>query len=175
MRLIAVLGGMIVLGASPFGTSWSVAVEPNVRVMTFNVRYATAPDGDNAWPKRKTLLIDTVRKFDPDLLGTQEVLALQADYLAESLSDYKLVGVGRDDGKRRGEYSAILFKTARFELVDSGTFWLSETPDVPGSKSWDSALPRVATWARLRDRSTGAGEICYGTDGEVREHFLPFI
>lgn len=132
-----------------------------VRVMTFNVRYGSANDGENSWPNRKEVLLDAIRNFDPDLLGTQETLAMQADFLAENLPALTLVGVGRDDGKRAGELSALMFKKVRFELVDSGTFWLSETPDKPGSKSWDSSLPRIATWARLRDKTSGGREICY--------------
>ena len=86
---------------------------------------------------------------------------MQADFLAENLPGSTLVGVGRDDGKRQGEFSALMFKKARFALIDSGTFWLSETPDKIGSKSWDSSLPRIATWARLRDKADGARKICY--------------
>jgi endonuclease/exonuclease/phosphatase family metal-dependent hydrolase len=137
------------------------AAEPALRVMSFNIRYGTANDGENAWPKRRDYLIEVIREFDPDLLGTQEVLASQADFLAEKLADYTLVGVGRDDGKRRGEFSAALYKKARFEPVDSGTFWLSETPDKPGSKSWDSSLPRVATWVRLRDKQADGRELLW--------------
>lgn len=137
------------------------AAEPTLRVMTFNIRYGTAADGENAWDKRKDYLVDVVRGFDPDLLGTQEVLATQADFLAEKLPDYTLVGVGRDDGQRRGELSAALFRNARFEAVASGTFWLSETPDVPGSKSWDSSLPRIVTWLKLRDRASGGRELLW--------------
>jgi len=88
-------------------------------------------------------------------------LALQADYLSDNLKEYTLVGVGRDDGKRAGELSAVLYKSKRFELLDSGTFWLSETPQVAGSKSWDSSLPRIATWVKLRDRQAGGREICF--------------
>jgi endonuclease/exonuclease/phosphatase family metal-dependent hydrolase len=88
-------------------------------------------------------------------------LADQADFLSEQLPDYTLVGVGRDDGQRRGEFSALMFRTKRFELVESGTFWLSETPDKPGSKSWDSSLPRIATWVKLRDRENNQRELCY--------------
>jgi len=128
----------------------SLAVDP-VRVMTFNIRYGTAGDGENAWPKRQELVLETIEKFNPDLLGTQEVLDFQADYLSEHLKDYGFLGVGRDDGKRKGEMSAIWFRISRFKPLDSGTFWLSETPDTIGSKSWDAALPRVATWVKLRD------------------------
>jgi endonuclease/exonuclease/phosphatase family metal-dependent hydrolase len=128
----------------------ALAADP-IRVMTFNIRYGTASDGENAWPKRQELVLETIQKFNPDLLGTQEVLAFQADYLSEHLKEYGFVGVGRDDGKRAGEMSAIWFRTTRFKPLDSGTFWLSETPETIGSKSWDAALPRVATWAKLRD------------------------
>jgi len=109
--------------------------QSTLRVMTFNIRYATAPDGDNSWGNRKDLLLDVIRKFDPDLLGTQEVLASQADFLSRELEGYTLVGVGRDDGQRKGEFSSLLCKAARFEPRDSGTFWLSESPEVAGSKS----------------------------------------
>jgi len=132
----------------------------DLRVMTFNLRYATANDGEDAWPKRHDLLLRTIQAFDPDLLGTQEALEVQVAYLSEHLSGYQAVGVGRDDGKRKGEFSAVLFKTARFELLDSGTFWLSETPDMPGSKSWDSSLPRIASWVKLSERN-GGGTFLY--------------
>ena len=150
------LVAMLLLAAAP-----AAAENPTLRVMTFNIRYGTANDRDNAWDRRKELLVETIRRFDPDLLGTQEVLALQADYLGQQLPGYTLLGVGRDDGKRRGEFSAVLYKTERFEPLARGTFWLSETPDVPGSKSWDASLPRIATWAKLRDRAAGDRELCF--------------
>ncbi len=134
---------------------------PSLHVMTFNLRYATAADGQNAWLHRKPLVAKTILGFEPDLLGTQEVLATQADFLVEQLPGYSFFGVGRDDGKRGGEFSPVLVNRSRFETVDSGTFWLSETPDRPGSKSWDSALPRVATWVKLRDHAAANRELCY--------------
>jgi endonuclease/exonuclease/phosphatase family metal-dependent hydrolase len=145
----------IALNASSAG-----ATEP-IRVMSFNIRYGTAKDGNDAWDKRREFVLDTIRDFKPDLLGTQEVLDFQADYLVESLPDHALVGVGRDDGKRKGEFSALLYNKKRFKEIDSGTYWLSETPDEPGSKSWDSSLPRVATWAKLRDLQPGGQEIVF--------------
>jgi endonuclease/exonuclease/phosphatase family metal-dependent hydrolase len=160
VRFFDVACAAIVLAAA-LGAGAALGADSVLRVMTFNIRYGTADDGDNAWNKRKELLLATIRNFDPDLLGTQEVLAMQADFLAEHLKGYTLVGVGRDDGRRRGEFSAVLYKTARFEPLDSGTFWLSETPETPGSKSWDSSLPRIATWVKLRDRQAGNREICF--------------
>jgi endonuclease/exonuclease/phosphatase family metal-dependent hydrolase len=123
--------------------------------MSFNVRYGTAKDGDNHWDKRKDLCASRVTNFNPDLLGLQESLAFQNDYIQQKCPGYTAIGVGRDDGKQAGEFSTLLVRTARFTVVDSGTFWLSETPDVAGSKSWDSSLPRIATWARLKDKQAG--------------------
>ena len=127
------------------------ASEP-LRVMTFNIRYGTANDGENAWPKRKEAVVETIRRFDPDVLGVQEALAFQLDYLQQELPGYELVGVGRDDGKRRGEFAALLLRKERLKVESSGTKWLSDTPDKPGSKTWQASLPRVYTFAKVRDR-----------------------
>lgn len=124
----------------------------DVRVMSFNIRYGTARDGDNHWDRRKDFLVETIKAFDPDLLGTQETLGFQRDFLAEKLQGYDHLGVGRDDGGDRGEMMALYYKKERFEKLDGGHFWLSETPDTVGSKSWDSSLPRMVTWVKLRDR-----------------------
>jgi len=133
----------------------AVAADP-LRVMTFNIRYGTANDGENHWDKRKEFLIDTIKTFDPDLLGTQETLGFQRDYLAEQLPGYGVLGVGRDDGKEQGEMMALYYKLARLEKLADGHFWLSDTPDTVGSKSWDSSLPRMVTWVRLQDRKNPA-------------------
>jgi endonuclease/exonuclease/phosphatase family metal-dependent hydrolase len=126
-----------------------------LRVMSFNVRYGTAPDGENAWDKRTGLFFETIARFQPDIIGFQEVIAAQYDTIAERMPGHAFSGVGRDDGKRQGEFSSIGYRKDRFTLVAGGTFWLSETPEVPGSKSWDSSLPRLCTWARLREQATG--------------------
>ena len=122
-----------------------------VRVMSFNIRYGTANDGINRWELRKEFLVDTIRDFDPDLLGTQETLASQRDYLADALKSYAVVAAGRDDGKQAGEMAALYYRKDRFEAIDEGHFWLSETPEKVGSKGWDAALPRIATWVKLKD------------------------
>lgn len=119
--------------------------------MSYNIRLDLASDGANAWPYRREMVAALIRREAPDLLGMQEVLYGQKTDLDRALPEYRLVGVGRDDGKEKGEYSPLAFRRDRFELVDSGTFWLSETPAVPG-KGWDAAYPRIATWALLRDR-----------------------
>lgn len=123
-----------------------------VRVMSFNVRYGTANDGENHWDRRKDFLTDTIRAFDPDLLGTQETLDFQRDAIAAALPGHEAWGVGREDGAAKGEMCVLFFRRARFEKLDGGHFWLSETPDVAGSKSWDSSLPRMVSWVKLRDR-----------------------
>lgn len=127
----------------------------DLRVMSFNIRYGTAGDGENAWPNRKDFLVETIRDFAPDLLGTQETLAFQRDDLALALPGYTVLAAGRDDGEESGEMMALFYRTDRFEELRSGHFWLSETPDEVGSKSWDSSLPRMVTWAELRDRKAG--------------------
>lgn len=150
MRLGTWMLCVIFLGCS--GIAVADDGPPRLRVMSFNIRYGTAKDGENHWDRRKLFLLDAIRQFDPDLLGTQETLDFQRDFLAQQLSGYGVVGVGRDDGKQAGEMMAIYFRKARFELLEEGHFWLSETPEKIGSKSWDSSLPRMVTWVRLRDR-----------------------
>ena len=138
-----------------------------IRVMSFNVRLGVADDGENSWEHRKALLARTVQDFDPDLLGTQETWPFQAEYLLEQLPGREYVGWPRQPGNERdGEECGILFRAARFEKVDAGQFWLSETPEVPASKSWDSSLPRVATWVKLRDRRRPDDEVVF-----VNTHF----
>ncbi|MEP7273428.1 MAG: endonuclease/exonuclease/phosphatase family protein [Acidobacteriota bacterium] len=124
----------------------------DLRVMSFNIRYGTADDGENRWENRKAFLMDTIKAFNPDLLGTQETLAFQRDYLASMLPDHEAFGVGRNDGREAGEMAALYYRRTRFEKLDGGHFWLSETPDQVGSKGWDAALPRMVTWVKLRDR-----------------------
>jgi endonuclease/exonuclease/phosphatase family metal-dependent hydrolase len=132
--------------------------EGSIRVMSFNIRYGTANDGENHWNKRKDFLMDTIHAFGPDLLGTQETLRDQRDFILSKLAGYESFGVGRDDGKDAGEMAALFYRTSRFEKLAGGHFWLSETPDTVGSKGWDAALPRIATWVRLRDRQNEHGK-----------------
>jgi endonuclease/exonuclease/phosphatase family metal-dependent hydrolase len=128
---------------------------PELSVLTFNIRYNNPADGEDAWPHRKAMAAAVIRDHAPDAVGLQEALHGQIDDLLAALPGYAIVGVGRDDGKQKGEYSAILYRADRLEVLDSGTFWLSETPEVPGSKSWATACTRVCTWARFQDRAEG--------------------
>jgi endonuclease/exonuclease/phosphatase family metal-dependent hydrolase len=124
----------------------------DLRVMSVNIRYGTAPDGENVWPKRRELLFNSIKTFDPDLLGAQEVLDFQLDELQKAMPGHRFIGVGRDDGRSGGEFSPLAYRADRFEEVAHGHFWLSETPEKPGSKSWDSHFPRLTTWVKLSDR-----------------------
>jgi endonuclease/exonuclease/phosphatase family metal-dependent hydrolase len=128
---------------------------PPLRVMTFNIRYGTAADGDNAWPERRERLFSVIAAERPDVLGLQEALRFQLDELHARFPDLGEIGVGRDDGKTAGEYAAILYRADRLTVDTSGTFWLSDTPEVPGSVSWGNQITRICTWALLRDRRTG--------------------
>ncbi len=129
--------------------------------MSFNIRYGTADDGADSWQFRRDLVFETIRDRDPDLLGIQEALAFQLTELAEALAGYERVGVGRDDGVDAGEFSAVMYRKERFELLDQGTFWFSDTPEVPGSTSWGNTVTRICTWVHLLDRNTGRGLYLY--------------
>lgn len=135
--------------------SAAFADETPLRVMSFNIRYGTANDGENDWNHRKDFVVETIKAFEPDLLGTQETLNFQRDFLAKHLTDYASFGAGRDDGGETGEMMAIFFRKDRFQKLAGGHFWYSETPDVPGTKAWDSSLPRMASWLKLKDSKSG--------------------
>lgn len=121
-----------------------------INIITYNIRLNVASDGVNAWPNRKENVKALVKFHDADILCVQEALPEQFDALLEN-SNFDVVGVGREDGKRKGEFSAVYYDKDRFTKKDGGTFWLSVTPDVP-SKGWDAALNRVCSWVRLYDR-----------------------
>jgi len=128
---------------------------PELLVMTFNIRYGSADDGDNSWDKRKDLATDVLRKHSPDVVGLQEALRSQIDDIRAALPEYGELGVGRDDGKTGGEYSAILYKKDRLTVTESGTFWLSDMPEACGSITWGNNCTRVCTWGRFVPKSPG--------------------
>jgi endonuclease/exonuclease/phosphatase family metal-dependent hydrolase len=134
------------------------------RVMTYNIRYAgnEETDGVNAWSNRKKLVASMIRFNHADIIGLQEALLLQLNDLTELLSGYSWIGVGRDDGENKGEFSAILFRNDRFEIMRHSTFWLSDKPDKP-SMGWDAAFPRVVTWAKMKDKETGKTFFIFNT------------
>ncbi|MCX6626875.1 MAG: endonuclease/exonuclease/phosphatase family protein [Candidatus Solibacter sp.] len=130
--------------------------------MTFNVRYPASGDGPNRWELRRDLFVETVRSFDPDLLGTQELFELQGQYIVEKLPEYTWFGISRR-GNHEDEHMGVFYKTAKLRLVESGNFWLSETPDVAGSMSWNVALPRMVTWGLFEIKATGRRFYHYNT------------
>lgn len=133
----------------------SEKVDDAFRVMTYNIRYAGSEetDGVNAWSKRKNMVASMISFHHANIVGVQEALLLQLNDLTELLPGYSWVGVGRDDGMTKGEFSAILFRNDRFEVIKNSTFWLSETPNIP-SMGWDAKYPRVVTWAEMKDKET---------------------
>ena len=141
--------------------------EVTLRVMSYNIRYDNPGDGPNAWPHRKESVANLIQFYQPDLFGLQEVLHGQLVYLEETLKGYERIGVGRDDGKQAGEFSPILYSPEKLELLDSGTFWLSETPDRP-SVGWDASLERIATWGQFRYRASGDTLFFYTTHFDHR-------
>jgi endonuclease/exonuclease/phosphatase family metal-dependent hydrolase len=157
IRLLALLIGIFVTPAAIDGAGLrhTDSDANHFRVMTFNIRYDEPRDKENAWPNRKELVASMIRFHHADLVGVQETLRRQLDDLSNLLPEYGWVGVGRADGKNEGEFSAILYRTSRFKVTTSGTFWLSETPNVRGSKGWDSSFPRIVTWAQFKDQKTG--------------------
>lgn len=137
-------------------TITQIALAQSVTVMSWNIRYNNPGDGVNAWPHRKDWVAEIISGNNIDIAGFQEVLVGQFEDLKQRLPDMEAYGVGRDDGKVSGEFSPIFFRRDRFELLEKSTFWLSPTPDQIGTKGWDAALPRVASWLKLKDRQSGS-------------------
>lgn len=154
MKKIAFLS-LLILGASCSQVKQQATAPESINVMSFNIRYDNPEDSLDNWKFRKDRAANAIRFYDVDVLGTQEVLHNQLEDLKQRLPDYEVVGVGREDGKEKGEYSALWYKKGRFDLLDSGNFWLSETPEVSGSKGWDGACERIASWAKLKDKISG--------------------
>jgi endonuclease/exonuclease/phosphatase family metal-dependent hydrolase len=121
-------------------------------VVSFNIRYGTATDGPDSWEHRRYLVRVAVRELEPFIFGVQECLWDQGVELNGAFAGYRITGVGRDDGVRKGEMCLIFTRNDRYLVLDQGFFWLSETPETPGSKGWDAACPRIVTWVKLRDR-----------------------
>ncbi len=143
---------LIIVATSENSLRGQVTSPEGLRVMSFNIRLGVANDGDNHWEKRKDLVVQTIEDFNADIIGMQETWNFQAKYLSEELNGYSYAGRSRQTDSDKGEQCGILFRSSRFDKLIEGHFWLSEAPDQPGSKSWDSSLPRMATWLKLWDR-----------------------
>lgn len=133
----------------------------DIRVMTFNIRNGKANDGENRWDLRKEFVCDVIRDYSPGVVGVQEAYSFQLDEFNRSLPEYGQVGIGRDGGSR-GEHSSILYLRKRFDVHESGTFWLSDTPATP-SAHWGNRYHRICTWARFVDHETAQTFYVYNT------------
>ncbi len=134
-----------------------------VQAMTFNIRVDTILDGFNGWSSRRDMVCGVISDCRPDILGLQEALKHQVDDILEGVEGYEVIGVGRKDGETKGEYSCILYRTDRFEPIDSGTFWLSNRPESPGSLTWGNLCSRICTWGRFVNKWTGRAFYVYNT------------
>ena len=141
-----------------------------VDALTFNIRFDNANDGDNAWPKRAVMVGEWIKSESPDVIGLQEALRHQINDIKKMASSYSEYGVGRDDGKFRGEHCSILYLKDRFKLdkKDCGTFWFSDTPEKIASKSWGNEIPRICTWVRLIEKKTNKGFYVYNVHYDHR-------
>jgi endonuclease/exonuclease/phosphatase family metal-dependent hydrolase len=142
----------------------------HVSAMSFNIRYGTANDGPNHWRLRRHMCVEVIEQFEGDFVGLQEALRFQIDQLRDALPRYADTGVGRDDGRRAGEHSSILYDRRRWRLDarEHGTFWLSDTPDQVASRSWGNTIPRIVTWARFIERESDRGIWVYNTHFDHR-------
>jgi len=134
-----------------FVFAWSFS--QNLKVMSFNIRLNVDSDKENSWTNRKQDVVDLLSYYHPDCFGVQEALPEQMKDIKNGLKNYDYVGVGRDDGKEKGEFSAIFYDTERLQVMKSGTFWLSETPEKP-SRGWDADYNRVCTYAVFKDKKS---------------------
>jgi endonuclease/exonuclease/phosphatase family metal-dependent hydrolase len=130
------------------------AQETKLNVASFNIRYANANDAPDTWDKRHPVITNMIRFHEMDIVGIQEGLDHQVYDLSEGLGNYGYVGVGRDDGKEKGEFSAIFYNKDKVRVLDDNTFWLSEDPTQP-NRGWDAQLPRICTWAKFESLETG--------------------
>jgi len=140
--------------ALPFNASAKKDKPADIKVISYNIRVGKADDGTNSWKYRYPASAMMIMDQKPDIFGLQEALDFQFDYLSEYCTGYKGIGVGREDGKHQGEHMAIFYNKKAIKLIKWGTFWLSETPEVP-SKGWDAACFRSATWALMKDKASG--------------------
>ncbi len=140
---------------STVGYNVAYSQQTTIHALTYNIRLATPDDAPNTWNNRKQEVFSMIRGASPDVFGLQEVLNWQLVDVENAFPDFKRVGVGRDDGKEAGEYSPVFYNYSKFTLLNSGTFWLSQTPGVAGSRGWDAACNRVVSWVNLKELKSG--------------------
>jgi endonuclease/exonuclease/phosphatase family metal-dependent hydrolase len=134
--------------------TFPATAQRSLNVITFNIRLDNPKDAPNDWPNRKDKVVSQILFHEADIIGVQEAFYNQVTEMVNGLPGYTFTGTAREDGKQKGEYSCIFYNTNRLELQASETFWLSETPTIAGSKSWDAAITRIVTWARFKDKKT---------------------
>jgi endonuclease/exonuclease/phosphatase family metal-dependent hydrolase len=139
----------------PIFTAISDPEKDSVTAMTFNIRYGTANDGENSWKFRKSMVFDVVCDSKSDFIGLQEAMIFQIEEIIQKCPTYEYIGVTRNVDPTKGEASPVLYNASKWKLLKGGTKWLSETPDIPGSKSWKSSLPRIFTWGRFQNIEDG--------------------
>ena len=145
---------LILAAAAALLPSCSKPADTTIRVISYNIRMMKGQDGENSWEYRKPATTAMIEEMNPDIFGVQEAFAEQVQFINETCPEYASVGVGREDGVSAGEHMSIFYKKDAIELLDWGTYWLSETPDQP-SKGWDAACYRTATWTKLKVIATG--------------------
>jgi len=144
----------ILITSGIFNVSANAGISGNtINVMSFNIRYDTPEDGNNAWTFRKEMVAGTIHFHKIDVAGLQEALHHQVKDLEALLPEYSWFGVGRDNGREKGEYTPIFYLKSRFKILNHSFFWLSDAPEKPG-KGWDAACPRIVTWAKIEDKRT---------------------
>lgn len=139
---------------SSFASQAKIPSRDDVKVISYNIRFANKKDGANIWQNRAKASPAMIKDYAPDVFGVQEALAVQLEYLDDKLPHYSFVGVGREDGKKKGETMAIFYNTRKVRLLDWGTYWLSETPEKP-SRGWDADCKRTATWTLMEMKGSG--------------------
>lgn len=159
----AVLGGAVPSTRASLDRLQAVPV----KVMTFNIRTSMGQDGDNVWPNRKALVAETIRQYSPDVLGLQEALEEQIEYLADALPEYRWIGVDRglNGGTGLSEATPIFYRFSELSPLESGTFWLSDTPDQPSPGRRGA---RIVTWARFYHLETGRQLYVFNTHLTLR-------
>ena len=161
-KIYCMVLAMLALSDTGYCMGYTEKTRPlDIRVMTFNIRTGLAEDGENGWSLRKEFVCDIILQYAPDVLGVQEACRFQLDAFNERLPEYGEVGIGRDGGTE-GEYSSILYLKQRFDVDESGTFWLSDTPTLP-SAHWGNQYRRICSWARLIDNKSLRAFYVYNT------------
>lgn len=163
-KLILSLTLLILLFPSiKIGAQGLLKINNPIKIMTYNIRFDNPLDNDNVWANRKDRVASVIRFREVDIFCLQEALKNQVDDLQNTFPNFAYCGVGREDGAEKGEYNPIFYDKRRFAVAETGTFWLSETPEKPGSIGWFATAPRIVTWAKMSDLSNGREFFVFNT------------